>query len=249
MAQLAETARRIGRVYGLLAAAFVLFLVVITLLAQFGLPDRVVAVFVVMITVVTYAGIGLITRTLSLAGFYLADRGVPAGFNGMATAAAALALPFVGLAGAFLADRFLGLAIAAGLLAGVALGEVAGEGEEEGEGVLADAGAVRAAGVGEEDVAGDQLGDAGGRLDAGAGGLEPAELLGGADHLGGDEAVDDVGVGGGLEGAGRVEFLDDLEAGDGDVAQDVVEVGLALGAGQQQLHGAGSSPARVRPPA
>jgi cation/acetate symporter len=121
MAQLAETARQIGRVYGLLAAAFVLFLVVITMLAQFGLPDRVVAVFVVMITVVTYAGIGLITRTLSLAGFYLADRGVPAGFNGMATATAMLALPFVGLAGAFLADRFLGLAIAAGLTAGFAL--------------------------------------------------------------------------------------------------------------------------------
>ena len=39
----------------------------------------------------------------------------------MATAAAILAFPFVGLAGAFLADRFLGLAVAIGLLGGFAL--------------------------------------------------------------------------------------------------------------------------------
>jgi Na+(H+)/acetate symporter ActP len=39
----------------------------------------------------------------------------------MATATAILAFPFVGLAGAFLTNRFLGLAIAVGLLAGFAL--------------------------------------------------------------------------------------------------------------------------------
>lgn len=121
MAQATEEARRLGKVYGLLAAAFVLFVIVITMLAQFGLPEAVTAFLIVLITVVTYAVIGLTSRTLSLAGFYLADRGVPAGFNGMATATAILAFPFVGLAGAFLADRFLGLAIAIGLLAGFAL--------------------------------------------------------------------------------------------------------------------------------
>jgi cation/acetate symporter len=121
MAQATEEARRLGKVYGLLASAFVLFVIVITMLALFGLPEPVTAFLIVLITVVTYGLIGLTSRTLSLAGFYLADRAVPAGFNGMATATAILAFPFVGLAGAFLADRFLGLAIAIGLLAGFAL--------------------------------------------------------------------------------------------------------------------------------
>lgn len=121
MASLTEETRRLGKVYGLLATAFVLFLIVITMLDQFGLPERVTAVLIVMITVVTYAAIGVVSRTLSLAGFHLADRFVPAGFNGMASATAILAFPFVGLAGAFLADRFLGLAIAAGLVSGFAL--------------------------------------------------------------------------------------------------------------------------------
>ncbi len=39
----------------------------------------------------------------------------------MATAASILAAPFLGLAGAFFADRFLGLAIVAGLVGGFAL--------------------------------------------------------------------------------------------------------------------------------
>lgn len=121
MARTNEEARRLGKVYGLLAIAFVLFVVVITMLAQFGLPEAVIAVLVVMITVATYAVLGFTSRTLSLAGFYLADRAVPAGFNGMGTATAILALPFVGLAGAFLADRLLGLAIAIGLLCGFVL--------------------------------------------------------------------------------------------------------------------------------
>ena len=116
-----EEMRRLGKAYGLLATAFVLFVLVIAMLGQFGLPDTVTAVLVVMVTVVTYAVMGLVGRTLSISGFYLSDRAVPAGFNGLATAAAALALPFAGLAGAYFADRMLGLAATAGLVAGFAL--------------------------------------------------------------------------------------------------------------------------------
>ena len=93
MAQATEEARRLGKVYGLLASAFVLFVIVITMLALFGLPEPVTAFLIVLITVVTYGLIGLTSRTLSLAGFYLADRAVPAGFNGMATATARLRAP------------------------------------------------------------------------------------------------------------------------------------------------------------
>ncbi|MCB1501035.1 MAG: VC_2705 family sodium/solute symporter [Bauldia sp.] len=116
-----EEVRRLGKAYGLLAAAFVLFVLVIAMLGQFGLPDTVTAVLVVMVTVVTYAIMGVVARTLSISGFFLSDRAVPAGFNGLATAAAVLALPFAGLAGAYFADRMLGLAATAGLLAGFVL--------------------------------------------------------------------------------------------------------------------------------
>ena len=71
MANVSEEASRLGKVYGLLATAFVLFLAVVAMLAQFGLPDAVIAVLVTMITIVTYAVIGLVSRTLSLTGFYL----------------------------------------------------------------------------------------------------------------------------------------------------------------------------------
>jgi cation/acetate symporter len=121
VASILEEARRLGKLYGLLATAFVLFVVVVAMLSQFGLPEPVTTFLVVLVTVVTYAVMGLVTRTLSLQGFFLADRFVPAGLNGMAAAAAILAFPFVGLAGAFLADRLLGLAVVAGLVAGFVL--------------------------------------------------------------------------------------------------------------------------------
>ena len=121
MGSILEEARRLGRLYGLLTTAFVLFVVVVAMLSQFGLPEPVTTFLVVLVTVVTYVVMGLAARTLSLPGFFLADRFVPAGLNGMAEAAAILAFPFVGLAGAFLADRMLGMAVVAGLVAGFVL--------------------------------------------------------------------------------------------------------------------------------
>ena len=121
MGSILDEARRLGKLYGLLTTAFVLFVVVVAMLSQFGLPEPVTTFLVVLITVVTYVVMGLAARTLSLPGFFLADRFVPAGLNGMAAAAAILVFPFVGLAGAFLADRMLGLAVVAGLVAGFVL--------------------------------------------------------------------------------------------------------------------------------
>ncbi len=121
MGSILEEARRLGKLYALLTTAFILFVVVVAMLSQFGLPEPVTTFLVVLITVVTYVVMGLVSRTLSLPAFFTADRFVPAGLNGMAAAAAIIALPFVGLAGAFFADRMLGLAIVAGLVAGFVL--------------------------------------------------------------------------------------------------------------------------------
>jgi cation/acetate symporter len=122
MAGGAAEARDIGKAYGLFAGAFALFVTVVAMLAQFGLPRPVIAVLVVMITIVAYAVIGVVARTLSLSEFYVAGRGVPAGLNGMATAAGFLsAAGFLGIAGAFFADRMAGFALAVGWAGGFVL--------------------------------------------------------------------------------------------------------------------------------
>ncbi|MEP0323380.1 VC_2705 family sodium/solute symporter [Bauldia litoralis] len=122
MALSAHRGRGPGKVFGLLAAAFALSVVVIALLGEFGLPDRVTAVLVIMITVVVYAVMGVVARTLSLSDFYVAGRTVSAGFNGMATAAAMLASAgFLGIAGAFYAGETAGLALSVGWAGGLAV--------------------------------------------------------------------------------------------------------------------------------
>jgi cation/acetate symporter len=111
--------REVGKVYSLLAVAFALFVIVVAMLAQYGLPDPVTAVLVVSVTVAGYAVIGIVARTLSLADFFVAGRAVPAGFNGMATGAAFItAAGFIGIAGAFFASQAAGLAVAVGWLGG-----------------------------------------------------------------------------------------------------------------------------------
>ncbi len=111
--------REVGKVYSLLAVAFALFVIVVAMLAQFGLPDPLTAVLVVSITIAGYAVIGIVARTLSLADFFVAGRAVPAGFNGMATGAAFVtAAGFIGLAGAFFASQAAGLAVAVGWTGG-----------------------------------------------------------------------------------------------------------------------------------
>lgn len=111
--------RAIGKAYWLLTIAFALFLLVVALVGRFGIADQVTMVLVVLVTVTAYATIGIVTRTLSLREFFVAGRGVPAGVNGLATAAAFLsAAGFVGLIGAFFADGTVGLTIAVGWTGG-----------------------------------------------------------------------------------------------------------------------------------
>ena len=121
MGSILDEARRLGKLYGLLTVAYLLFVVIVAMLSQFGLPQPVTTFLIVLVTIVTYVVMGVVTRTLSLPGFFLSDRFVPAGLNGMAAASAFLAFPFIGLGGAFLADSRLGLAIVAGLVAGFVL--------------------------------------------------------------------------------------------------------------------------------
>lgn len=111
--------REVGKVYSLLAVAFAVFVIVVAMLAQFGLPDPLTAVLVVSITIAGYAVIGIVARTLSIADFFVAGRAIPAGFNGMATGAAFItAAGFIGIAGAFFTSQAAGLAVAVGWTGG-----------------------------------------------------------------------------------------------------------------------------------
>ena len=75
-----------------------------------------------------------------------------------------------------------------------ALRDVSRQGKEQGEGVLADRGTMRAARVGENDVALDQFGQILQVVDPGAGRLDPAQRLGRTQEIGGGEAVEHVRV-------------------------------------------------------
>ncbi|WP_421725274.1 VC_2705 family sodium/solute symporter [Bauldia sp.] len=118
--------RGIGKAYALLTAAFAAFLIVIALVGQFGLADRVIMVLLVLVTLAAYLVIGIVTRTLSVSEFFVAGRSVPPGVNGLATAASFVsAAGLIGLVGAFFTDQTAGFAVAAGWTVGFVLLAVA----------------------------------------------------------------------------------------------------------------------------
>ncbi|MBZ0228641.1 MAG: cation acetate symporter, partial [Bauldia sp.] len=114
--------RALGKAYGLFAGALAFLVVVVAVAAQLGLDEAVIAFLVIAFTLVTYAVIGVVTRTLSLTDFYVAGRGVSEGFNGMATAAAFLSGGgLAAIAGAYFADATAALAVTVGWTVGFVL--------------------------------------------------------------------------------------------------------------------------------
>ena len=115
-------ARELGQTYGLFAGALVGFLVVLAVLGQYGLADPFIAFLVVAVTLVSFAVIGVLGRTLSETDFYVAGRAVPPVFNGLAMTAAFVSVTgFIGLAGAFFAGGPAALALVVGTAGGFLL--------------------------------------------------------------------------------------------------------------------------------
>ena len=75
------------KVYGLYTGGFVLFILLMAILEQAGLGADTIGILFVAFTVVIYATIGWLSRTMQVDAYYVAGRQVPAVFNGMATAA------------------------------------------------------------------------------------------------------------------------------------------------------------------
>ena len=114
--------RRLLRYYGLYTAGFIAFLAVVALLEHEGMPRELIGYLFVFVTILLYAGIGVLSRTSDVAEYYVAGRRIPAMFNGMATAADWMsAATFISLAGGLYMMGFDGLAYIVGWTGGYCL--------------------------------------------------------------------------------------------------------------------------------
>lgn len=88
------------KVYGLYTGGFVLFIILMAVLEQMGMSAANIGILFVAFTIVIYALIGWLSRTMEVEAYYVAGREVPAVYNGMATAADWMSgASFVALAG------------------------------------------------------------------------------------------------------------------------------------------------------
>ncbi|MCY3880213.1 MAG: cation acetate symporter [Rhodobacteraceae bacterium] len=88
------------KVYGMYTGGFILFIILMAILEQFGVPAATIGILFVAFTVFIYAAIGYLSRTMQVDAYYVAGREVPPVFNGMATAADWMSgASFVALAG------------------------------------------------------------------------------------------------------------------------------------------------------
>jgi len=112
----------LGRVYGIYTGGFLVFVILVAILEQLGVPNRVLGYLFVGFTILIYAFIGIVSRTTQVSEYYVAGRKVPAVYNGMATGADWMSgASFVGMAGTLFALGYDGLAFVLGWTGGYVL--------------------------------------------------------------------------------------------------------------------------------
>jgi cation/acetate symporter len=112
----------LGKIYGIYTGGFLAFVVLLAILEQVGVPNRVIGYLFVFFTLAVYAGIGILSRTMQVSEYYVAGRRVPAVYNGMATAADWMSgASFVGMAGTLYTLGYDGLAFVLGWTGGYVL--------------------------------------------------------------------------------------------------------------------------------
>jgi len=121
-AQRAGFLNQLGRMYGIYTGGFLGFIVLIAVLEQLGIPNRILGYLFVFFTLAVYAIIGVATRTAQVSEYYVAGRVVPAFYNGMATGADWMsAASFVGMAGTLFLFGYDGIAWVLGWTGGFVL--------------------------------------------------------------------------------------------------------------------------------
>jgi cation/acetate symporter len=112
----------LGRVYGWYTGGFAAFVLVLAILEQFGVPNRIIGYLFVFLTIGVYALIGYLSRTAQVSEYYVAGRRVPALYNGMATGSDWMsAASFIGMAGTLYLQGYDGLAFVLGWTGGYVL--------------------------------------------------------------------------------------------------------------------------------
>jgi cation/acetate symporter len=113
----------LGKIFGLYTLSFLGVTILIGIAEQlFGLPPRWIGWIFMGLSLGIYIVIGIITRTSNPDQYYVAGRGVPAVFNGMATGSDWMsAASFISMAGALSAQGFAGLAYVMGWTGGYLL--------------------------------------------------------------------------------------------------------------------------------
>ena len=69
---------QLNKVYGWYTGGFIVFILVLAVLEQMGLPRNWIGFIFLLATVALYAGIGIMSRTTEAAEYYVAGRRVPA---------------------------------------------------------------------------------------------------------------------------------------------------------------------------
>ncbi len=111
-----------GRIFSIYTGGFILFTILLAFAEQLGMPRPAIAWAFLVVTIGVYALIGILSRTARPDQYYVAGRGVPAFFNGMATGADWMsAASFISMGGALYATGYDGLAYVSGWTGGYVL--------------------------------------------------------------------------------------------------------------------------------
>jgi cation/acetate symporter len=110
------------KIYGGYAGGFLGFVIILAILEQMGVPNKIIGYAFVFLTIAVYAYIGILSRTMELSEYYVAGRVVPPVFNGMATGADWMsAASFISMAGGLYLAGYGGLGYVLGWTGGYVL--------------------------------------------------------------------------------------------------------------------------------
>ena len=114
--------KNLGKMYGTYTGGFIAFIILLAILEQVGVPNKILGYLFVGFTIAVYAIIGVLSRTAQVSEYYVAGRVVPAFYNGMATGADWMsAASFVGMAGTLFLLGYDGLTWVLGWTGGFVL--------------------------------------------------------------------------------------------------------------------------------
>ncbi len=114
--------QQLKKYYTFYTGGFVGFVVLLAIAEQMGMSSKWIGYCFLIFTILLYAGIGIMSRTVEVAEYYVAGRRVPAFFNGMATGADWMsAASFIGMAGTLYLTGFQGLSFIMGWTGGYVL--------------------------------------------------------------------------------------------------------------------------------